>query len=203
MRRLVAMLALVLLAGTAWGQGFTQRGYERVADENDILLTPRRTLKCGTGMTCSDDAGNQRTVLSVVGGGGGGTTGLIGAATCMPISGDVTPLFMSSGTCVEQAELPASENVKQAMVLQHLACVASDDVGSGKTVTVTGRVGTCGSLSSSSVVCTLNGGVSVPVCTSGANTLSISAGQCWSLQVVSSAVLDNSVRVNCSLERTS
>lgn len=202
MRRLPVVLAVLLVAGVAWGQSFSQRGYERVIDENDILLTPRRSLKCGTGLTCSDDVGNERTVLSVVGGGGGGTTGMIGAATCMPVTGDVTPLFMSSGTCVEDAELEASEPAKQAMVLQHLACVASDDVGAGKTLTVTGRVGTCGSLASSSVVCTLSGGVSIPACTSGANTISLSAGQCWSLQLVSSAVLDNSVRVNCTLERT-
>jgi hypothetical protein len=202
MRRLVLTCALLLLAGVAGAQSFSQRGYSRVIDENDVLLTPRISLKCGTGLTCSDDVGNERTVIAVIGGGGGGTTGMIGAGTCTPVTGGVGTLFMSSGTCVEQTEDDAAERVKNAMVFSQLACIASADIGAGKTVTVTGRVGACGSLASSSMICTLTGGVSLPVCDSGANTLSASAGQCWSLQVVPSTTLTNNAQINCTMERT-
>lgn len=203
MRRLFVACVLLGLAGTAAAQSFSQRGYERVIDGADVLLTPRRSLKCGTGLTCTDDPGNERTVITATGGAGGGTTGMIGMATCMPITGAVTPLFMSAGSCVEQTEVRASEHVANAMIFEDLACVASADLGSGKTVTVTGRSGSCGSLASASFTCVLTGGVSQPICNAGASTFSVSAGQCWSLQVVSSTTLDNAVRVNCTMERTS
>ena len=44
-----------------------------IKDEGGAGLTPRTNLNCvGAGITCSDDAGNDATVITVVGGGGGG-----------------------------------------------------------------------------------------------------------------------------------
>jgi hypothetical protein len=71
--------------------------------------------------------------------------------------------------------------------------------GTGDTVTITGRVGTCGSLGDSSMVCGID--AAATTCNDTSNNLVATAGQCISFAItgVSNA---NAVRVQCSVERT-
>lgn len=198
------LLLLVLFPGLVEAQSFSRRGYERTQDEG-ANLARRRTLNfIGSGVTATDDVANGRTNVTITGGGGGGgTNGLIGASSCMDITGSVSNLYMAAGTCIAQTEADVEQRVVNTVTLEDMACTTTADPGAGRTITVTGRTGPCGALSNSGTfVCTLNGGSGRPNCTTGAATLGVSGTQCWSLGVVSSGSLASNVHVNCTLERS-
>lgn len=200
------VVGFLLLAGPTEAQ-FTQPGYNTIREEGGSPLVRRREIDCiGAGITCADHAATGRTRITVTPGAGTGTTGLIGCSSCGGvISGDVGTLYMAAGTCLDAQEVDVEQRVANNITLEDMACITSADPGSGKTITVTGRTGTCGSLSpSGTFVCTLTGGSGRPNCNTGANTLAVVGTECWSLQVVSTGgSFSTDVSVTCTMERTS
>lgn len=201
--RCLAVLLVLALShpGSAWAPGFTKKAYDRVLDDGSEM--PRRTkLNFAGNVVVTDDSGTGSTKVTVTTGAGSGSPGLTGASSCMAITGAST-VYMAAGTCVAAQEVEVEQRVASSMVLTDMSCIASADPGSGETITVTGRTGVCGSLSSTAFVCSLTGGSGRPACTTGANNLSVSGGQCWSLQMTFGSTLATSVNVNCTLERSS
>lgn len=131
-----------------------------------------------------------------------GGSGLVSASTCMNLSG-VNTVYMGNATCIDSAESRIVQQVKSSTTLSNLQCRASADPGIGKSVSVTGRFGTCGSLSpSGTFTCSLTGGFGVPVCTAGAATMVVGDDQCWSLILQPGGVFTTKVAVNCTMEGT-
>lgn len=109
--------------------------------------------------------------------------GVMAAATCAPVKGDVTPLFFAPSTCADTLEPSVELAFDTPGTLANLECRASTlFVG---TVVVTGRTGACGALADTAFACTLLGtGAGIPACDSSTNKLQLGgAGQCWSLRL--------------------
>ena len=60
----------VILWNSAIGSGITQSAYNLI-ESSGSPLTMRTTINCGSGLTCVDNAGSNRTDISASGGGGG------------------------------------------------------------------------------------------------------------------------------------
>lgn len=60
----------VILWNSAIGSGITQSAYNLI-ESGGSALTMRTTINCGSGLTCVDNAGSNRTDISASGGGGG------------------------------------------------------------------------------------------------------------------------------------
>lgn len=134
---------------------------------------------------------------------GGSSVNYIQASSCMLMTGSVSPLFMTSGSCIDPHEAEIEARIEGAMVFTGMECFTSADPGAAETITVTGRSGTCGSLSDSGTfACTLTGGSGRAACDTGANTLSVGDEGCWSIKLAPTAGITD-VAVNCSLKRSS
>ena len=123
------------------------------------------------------------------------------ADTCTLIDGALT-VYISDSGC-DRTEAGAEVYVPTAMSFRRLTCQASADPGTGRTITITGRTGTCGSSSDTAFACTLTGGAGRPTCSNTTNVLQVGAQKCWSLKVAPSGVFLTSVGVRCWLERSS
>lgn len=109
--------------------------------------------------------------------------GVLAAATCAPVKGDVSPLFFAPSTCADVLERSVELAFDAPGTLANLECRASSlFVG---TLVVTGRTGACGALGDTAFACTLSGnGSSIPACDSSTNKLQLGGiGQCWSLRL--------------------
>jgi hypothetical protein len=179
----------------------------------DVSLAEGELIVFNSGAWEEFPRGTANQVLAVNGGGTdiawttigtGGTGGHIGVSSLTLVSGAST-LFMADGTGVDVTEDDVEQKVLNAMTFDSMQCIASADPGSGDTITVTGRTGTCGALSNSgSFTCDLVGGSGRPICDTGANTLAVSATECWSIGVTfSDTDLGTDVFVNCTMERDS
>src|SRR6185436_18636645 len=109
---------------------------------------------------------------------------IIGVDTCMVVTGNVAPLYMATSSCVESNEAKAAQRLRVSATLANMECIADGDPGAGKSITITGRSGACGSLTDSTFACTLTGGSGIPNCNTGTGKLVVaSAGQCWDLKL--------------------
>lgn len=134
--------------------------------------------------------------------GGGGAAPLLGVGTCTPLSGGVSPLFATASTCVDTPEANVEEKVKNATTFGNLQCITSGDPGSLESIVITGRSGACGALGDSGTfACTLSGGSGRATCNTGANSMALTAGQCWTIKMAPTTGIAD-VYVNCMLERT-
>jgi len=134
---------------------------------------------------------------------GGGGTGILSASTCMKLSG-VNNVYVASGTCADSSESLVLTQVENAITLSDLRCRGSVDPGAGKSVSITGRYGACGSLSTSGTfTCSLTGGSGVPPsCTAGAATMAVGDEECWSLLLQPGGAFTSKMAVNCTLAAT-
>jgi hypothetical protein len=121
----------------------------------------------------------------------------------MLMTGDVTTLYMAPGSCIDPHEVEIEAKVEGAMTFTGMECIPSADPTTN--IVITGRTGTCGALADSGTfICTMVGGSgrAAAACDTGANSLSISDEQCWSLKVAPTAGITD-VAVNCTLKRSS
>jgi hypothetical protein len=194
-------LALLLLTVNqrAWGQApaFTTPGYNQI-QSNGTNLPRRKVLNCSTNVTCTDDPANGRTTITATGGGGGSGTAALPVASCMPITGTVTPLFMSPSTCLDQTQANTLERVAATMTLATFSCKASAVTGGGQTVTMTLQKQTActGSVTDQALTCAI--GAATDIC-SGSGSIAFTAGDCLSIKVVPSGTLTTALSVQCQL----
>ena len=153
----------------------------------------------GTGAMAYRINGSWSCIDSDSGAAAGGLTGV----SAQGLVDGASTVYMTAGSGVDTTEVDVEQKVRGSMTLANLQCIASADPGAAETIVVTGRSGACGALSSSGTfTCTLTGGSGRPICDAGANTMSLTPGQCWSLQLTFGSALATSVVVNCTLERS-
>ena len=128
---------------------------------------------------------------------------VIGINTSTVIDGLVSPLYMAAGTGVDAIESHVEQRLRAPGLLVNMDCVASADPGAGKTIVLTARTGTCGSMADSGTfTCTLTGGAGRPNCNTGTTSLTVvTAGDCWDLKLTMASALTTPVTVECTLER--
>ncbi len=126
--------------------------------------------------------------------------GVLAAATCTPVKGDVTPVFFGPSTCADVLERSVEMAFDTPGTLANLECRGSTPfVG---TLVVTGRTGVCGALADTAFACTLSGaGSSIPACDSSTNKLQLGGvNHCWSLRLsFPSGPLSLPTQVKCTL----
>lgn len=155
-------------------------------------------------LLCKDGSGGTQVVTGVVDLSGatltlpaGAGTSVLGLSPCTPVSGGA-PVFMVPGGCGDPAEASATTRLDRAGTFANLNCVLSGTTGA-QTVTVTARVGACGAIADSTLVCTVGaGGTS---CDSGATFVAVGAGECLSFRFTSTAALPAARGVGCTVER--
>ena len=126
---------------------------------------------------------------------------LLTMSSTMMVTSSAT-LYMTPGSGIDPLESNVAMPLGRKGTFRALACTTSIATGVGKDIAVTGRVGPCGSLVDTGAFgCTIAGGATPGLCTSGTVNLLVSAQQCFSLKVVTPAALPAAVFVNCTLER--
>ena len=111
-------------------------------------------------------------------------------------------LYMTPGSGIDPLEANVAMPLGRKGTFRALACTTSVATGVGKDITIIGRVGPCGSLIDVGAFgCTVIGGTTPGLCTSGTITLLVSAQQCFSVKVATPAGLPAAVFLNCTLER--
>lgn len=130
-------------------------------------------------------------------------TPLIALASGMDLTTSQTVYLGLSGA-IDTTEAQVQVPLKNGATLASLQCNNGAVQGVGNNIVITGRVGSCGSLSDSGTfTCTITGSASAnQSCNGGSNTMAVTAGQCVSVKVVTPAALSANARVACSIERT-
>lgn len=185
-----------------------------IADNTQTFKGPLTQVQCGgslvgtrarinfpSGATCADDALNGRINVTPTGAGGTGANGVLGISSCMVLDGNVSPLFMNAGGCLDPTEGGVLQRLGTAVTLNNLACKSSANTGGGQTITVKVRTqtGCAGGAADSPLVCTI--GSASSTCT-GTSAVSIGSGDCMSVSVAPSGALTTPVELNCTVERT-
>lgn len=166
------------------------------------LVGTRATINFPANASCLDDPNNSRVnVTPAAGSGGTGANGLLGVDTCMPIDGNVSPMFTNAGSCLDPTEANVLQRVGIAATFNNLACKSSASTGGGQTVAMKVRVqtGCTGAAVDSALTCTILAASNA--CT-GTTSVAVSAGDCIDVSVAPSGALTTPLAVNCTVERT-
>ena len=165
------------------------------------LVGTRATINFPANVSCVDDAASGRINVTPSGGAGSGANGILGVDTCMPLDGNVSPLFTNAGGCLDPTEANVLQHIGIAVTLSNLACKSSANTGVGQTVTVKLRTqaACAGGAADSALTCTIAASSSTCL---GASAVAVGAGDCISVSVTPSGALTTPVAVNCTMERT-
>ena len=184
----------VTITASGGGGGGNVTGAASSTDNEVVRFdgTTGKAIQDATGCVLGDDG---------VFAGACGWRAVHGVSTCMVLTTSGT-FFMGMGTCVDPTEAMVEQPYAQTASLLHLSCITSAAIGSGNSITVTARTGTCGSLANSTLVCTLTGGAGRSTCNSGGTVITVAANECVSYRVVTPGTMSALPAVNCTVEQT-